>query len=269
MIAAIFAASALGFAAPKSNVPAKPKLLALRGGGISTDVLLNSQVGLIALTGLQGWLAPVSTLKMYGKKDPSPAESTFTRVVSGANIMAAAVMIAAKTSLEAAVVTAAIAWALAIVPNVALFEQFEVPKPPLVGFVAIMLGIGGAAATGLLPAGIAFNIVVPLFLIAISIYEIVAQDQNLAMYKMPEGCKPMVKSLMFNFDMTKLAIGAFLVALKVTGKLDLALAAMSATSLLNVVVTALKTSLPIDKAGLIFWAVIQSAIGGLALMNGM
>ncbi len=44
---------------------------------------------------------------------------------------------------------------------------------------------------------------------------------------------------------------------------------MSATSLLNVVVTALKPSLPIDKGGIIFWAVIQSVIGGLALMNGM
>lgn len=269
MFAAIVAASALGFSAPKTSLPAKPKLLALRGGSVSTDVLFNSQAALIGLTGLQGWLAPVSTLQMYGKKEVSDAESTFVRVLSGMNIMACATMIAAKTSLDTAVATCAIAWSLAIVGNVALFEKFDVPKPPIVGFVLFSLAVGAAAAMGVLPAAWAFNIIVPFLLIAVSIGEIVAQPQTLAAFKMPSTCSTMVKSLQFSFDMTKGAVGALLLAYKITGKLGLGLAAMCATLLVNVVVSALKYApeTGVDKAGLVVWGVLQTAIGTMAYLN--
>ena len=73
---------------------------------------------------------------------------------------------------------------------------------------------------------------------------------------------------MFNFDMTKLAVGAFLMALKVTGKPGLGLAAMCATLLLNVAVTAVKASeTGVAKGGLVVWAVLQGAIGTLAYLN--
>ena len=235
---------------------------------ISTEILYNGQLALTALTGFQGWLLPVDTLKMYGKAEVSDAESVFVRVLSGMNIMLGAVMIAAKTSLAAAVTTCAIAWSLAICANVAIFEKFEVPKPPLIGFIVGMGGIGATAALGILPAAWAFNIVVPFFLIAVSISEIFGQEQVLATYKMPGKCSPLVKSLLFNFDMTKLAVGVFLMALKVTGKPGLGLAAMCATLLLNVAATAVKASeTGVAKGGLVVWAVLQGAIGTLAYLN--
>ena len=78
---------------PKSNLPAldtrKSNLLALRGGGVvSTEVLYNTQAGLLMLTGFQGLLVPVNTLEMYGLK-AADAESAWMRVVSGMNLVAA------------------------------------------------------------------------------------------------------------------------------------------------------------------------------------
>jgi hypothetical protein len=262
------ALTALAFSGPQSKGPALAKSLALRGGGVSTDVLYNSQLGLTLLTGLQGWLAPVSTLEMYGKKDVSAEESTFVRVLSGMNVVAAATLVAAKTSLDAAVTTCALAWALAISYNIPIFEKFDVPKPPLVSFIVLMGAAGAAAGQGLLPAKWAFYFVVPLFLIAISVGELLQQDKVLDMYNMPGKCTPLVKSLMLNFDMTKLAVGLFLLTTKITGKTGLGLAAMSATILANVVLTALKAEdTGVEKGGLIFWGVVQAAIGTLAYLN--
>ena len=39
MLAAVVCSAALGFTAPKTHLPAKPKLLVLRGGGVPTDAL--------------------------------------------------------------------------------------------------------------------------------------------------------------------------------------------------------------------------------------
>lgn len=264
------ALTALSFSAPESKaVPtlAKPKLFALRGGGVvSTDLLYNSQIGLLALTGLQGWLAPVSTLEMYGKKAATDGESAFLRVVSGMNVVVVATMLAAKTSLDTAVTTCALAWALAICYNVPVFEKFDVAKPPLVGFIVFMGAVGAAAAQGLLPAAWTFNFVVPFMLIAVSIAEICAPQAVLDAYKMPTG-SPLLKQLMFNFDMSKIAIGLFLVTAKMTGKTGLGLVAMSATILLNVVLSALKPDTGVEKGGLLFWGVVQAAIGALAYLN--
>ena len=73
---------------------------------------------------------------------------------------------------------------------------------------------------------------------------------------------------MLNFDMTKLAVGLFLLTTKITGKTGLGLAAMSATILANVILTALKAEdTGVEKGGLIFWGVVQAAIGTLAYLN--
>ena len=87
------AKSSVAVSAPKSNLPAldtrKSNLLALRGGGVvSTEVLYNTQAGLLMLTGFQGLLVPVNTLEMYGLKS-ADAESAWMRVVSGMNLVAA------------------------------------------------------------------------------------------------------------------------------------------------------------------------------------
>jgi hypothetical protein len=87
------AKSSVAVSAPKSNLPAldtrKSNLLALRGGGVvSTEVLYNTQAGLLMLTGFQGLLVPMNTLEMYGLK-AADAESAWMRVVSGMNLVAA------------------------------------------------------------------------------------------------------------------------------------------------------------------------------------
>ena len=65
----------------------------------------------------------------------------------------------------------------------------------------------------------------------------------------------------------QMAIGAFLLTIKLTGKNGLGLAAMSAALLVNIGITALNKEADVDKAGLIFWGVMQAAIGGLAFLN--
>ena len=85
MLAPLFALSALGFSSPDSKVgPA----LKLRGGGVSTDALYKSTAYLNALVGLQGFLAPKSTIEMYGPTDLSEPETFQLRALSGVQVMA-------------------------------------------------------------------------------------------------------------------------------------------------------------------------------------
>ena len=65
----------------------------------------------------------------------------------------------------------------------------------------------------------------------------------------------------------QMAIGAFLLTLKLTGKTGLGLAAMCATLLVSVGITALNKETAVDKASLAFWGVMQAVIGGLAFLN--
>ena len=87
---ALLALSA-GFSAPQSTskLPAlsNSKLLALRGGGISTEALYNTVIGINGVTAFQGWLAPKKTMEMYGVADMAPAESVFLRTLSGMNFV--------------------------------------------------------------------------------------------------------------------------------------------------------------------------------------
>ena len=87
---ALLALSA-GFSAPHSTskLPAlsNSKLLALRGGGISTEALYNTVIGINGVTAFQGWLAPKKTMEMYGVADMAPAESVFLRTLSGMNFV--------------------------------------------------------------------------------------------------------------------------------------------------------------------------------------
>ena len=72
-----------GFSAPNS------KLLALRGGGVSTDALTTTWAALNTVSGLQGWVAPKSTAEAYGIKDLSEQESFFLRANCGMSIVLA------------------------------------------------------------------------------------------------------------------------------------------------------------------------------------
>lgn len=65
------------------------KLLALRGGGVSNEQLINSMAGLYIITGLQGWLAPKTTLSQYGVSEITETESAYLRILSGMNVVMA------------------------------------------------------------------------------------------------------------------------------------------------------------------------------------
>ena len=65
----------------------------------------------------------------------------------------------------------------------------------------------------------------------------------------------------------QMAIGAFLLTLKLTGKTGLGLAAMCAGFLVNIAIVLSGPDYAGDKAGLAFWAVLQATLGGLAFMN--
>ena len=202
-----FVTSALAFSAPKSNLPAlatpKSNLLALRGGGVvSTDVLYNTQAGLIMLTGLQGWLAPVNTLEMYGVKSATDGETAWLRVVSGMNVVLAVTMVAAQTGLDTAVTACALAFAFAVCYNVPVLEKFGVEAGQLAGFVVVLGAVGELARRGIMPASWAFNFMVFGLLIAGSVADRLVPQQIMDMYKMPAPTA-LMKSLFMNFSLTK------------------------------------------------------------------
>ena len=66
----------------------------------------------------------------------------------------------------------------------------------------------------------------------------------------------------------QLSVGLFLLVSKMTGKKGLGLVASSASTVVNVAMTAARApTVGLEKGGLAFWGVMNSAIALLALMN--
>jgi hypothetical protein len=270
MIAQMLALSAVGFTVPNSaGQAARPdKLLALRGGGVSTDVLYNTIIGLNVMVGLQGWLTPKTTMEMYGPKEISESETAFLRVLSGLNLVAGVTMISASTDIDKAASVALTGWALSTAANVPLLEKLGAPKGPLVGTVTVLGVLGELARQGKISGDLAHKIVAA-FLIPVSILEITPKGQEavLDQFGMPKA-SPLAKSLLSNFSFTKLSVGLFLLVSKMTGKKGLGLVASSASTVVNVAMTAARApTVGLEKGGLAFWGVMNSAIALLALMN--
>jgi hypothetical protein len=259
MLAPFVALSALGFTA-------EPKLLALRGGGVSTDVLYNSFEALNILVGMQGWLAPKCTMAQYGPEDISEEESAYLRVLSSYNVVAGVTMIAAQTNLKSAYSTSLLAWALATSANVAVLEKLKMPKGPVIGSVAVFAAIGELARQGKIDAEIAGKFLLAL-LIPLSVGEIVSPKTTLDAFgtKQPSA---LTKSLFENFAFTKLNTGLLLLVTKLTGKRGLGLAAFSAGNFVNTIKTLTRAKkVGLAAPGLAVWSVLSGTIGLLAYKN--
>jgi hypothetical protein len=263
MLAPLFALSALGFSSPDSKVgPA----LKLRGGGVSTDALYKSTAYLNALVGLQGFLAPKSTIEMYGPTDLSEPETFQLRALSGVQVMAGVTMFAGEYDVSKATSAAWIGWALATCANIPMLEKVGAKKEPIVATVSIFLALGELTRLGKLDEGLSSKILAAL-LIPLSAFEIFDQDAVLKPFGMPES-SPLSKSLFENFSFTKMATGLLLLTSKTTGKKSLGLAAAAGATLANCVKTITRADkVGLKKSGLAVWAVLQGAIALLALKN--
>lgn len=265
---ALAALSAVGFSATQSKLPALPnsKLLALRGGSISTDALYDAVIGINGIVAFQGWLAPKKTIEMYGVSDLSPAETVFLRTLSGIQLASAATMIAAKADVDKAILVCWTAWILASSANVPLLETISTPKGPVIVTIGVFAAVAGLTAAGVISTDVSGYILAAL-LIPLSILEILQPQAIFDGYGLPTP-SPLVKSLFENFSFTKLALGLFLVVSKLTGKTGLGLAALAGCTGLNCIKTITRAdSVGLAKPGLIVWTVLQSAIAALAYMN--
>jgi hypothetical protein len=269
MLAPLLALS-LGFSSPQSKLPAPAlpdsKLLALRGGGISTDALYNTVIGITAAVGFQGWLAPKKTMEMYGVADMSTTESVFLRTLSSENVAAAVTLIAVKTDVEKAVLVGWIAWILACTANVPLFETINTPSGPVIATIGVFSAVAGLAATGIISMDVAGYILLA-GLVPMSILETISPQAIFDSYGLPKP-SPLVKSLFENFSFTKLALGACLLVTKMTGKAGLGLAALAAVNAVNCLKTLTRADeVGLAKPGLIVWTVFQSAVAAMAYLN--
>jgi hypothetical protein len=266
---ALLALSA-GFSGPHSTskLPAlsNSKLLALRGGGISTEALYNTVIGINGVTAFQGWLAPKKTMEMYGVADMSPAESVFLRTLSGMNFVSVVTMIAAKADVDKAILVCWTAWILACTANMPLLEAIGSPTGPVIGTIGVFAAVAGLAAKGIISTDVSYYILATL-LIGLSAFEIVSPKTIFEGYGLPSP-SPLVMSLFENFSFTKIALGLFLVVSKLTGKTGLGLAALAGCAALNCIKTIARAdSVGLAKPGLIVWTVLQSAVAALAYIN--
>jgi hypothetical protein len=163
---AIIALSA-GFTAPNS------KLLALRGGGVSTDALSKTWVALNTVAGLQGWVAPKSTAEAYGIKDLSEQESFCLRANCGMSLVLAATMIAAENDIDQAASVCWLAWTISCFANVPLLERLGTDKAPVAACAALFGVIGELTRRGKMDAELSAKIL-NFMLIGVSSAEIFA-----------------------------------------------------------------------------------------------
>jgi hypothetical protein len=263
-------ALAVGFSAPQSKLPAPAladsKLLALRGGGISTDALYNTVIGITGAVGFQGWLAPKKTIEMYGVADMSTTESVFLRTLSSMNVATAVTLIAAKTDVEKAFLVGWIAWILASTANVPMFDAIGTPSGPVIVTIGVFSAVAGLAATGTISMDVAGYILLA-GLVPMSIFEAISPKAIFDGYGLPQP-SPLVKSLFENFSFTKLALGSCLLVTKLTGKPGLGLAAFASVSAVNCIKTLTRADdVGLAKPGLIVWTVFMSAVAAMAYLN--
>jgi hypothetical protein len=265
---ALFASSALSFNVATSNLlslrgggggVAPSNLLSLRGGGVSNDQLVDAMAGLYIVVGLQGWLAPKKTMEMYGPKELSPNEVSMLRILSSYQVASGITMLADS---KAAASVGFISWALATCANVPAIEQGGTSAKGAIGFIPVLGALGELTRQGKLDAALSGKIL--NFMLISAVGEVIAQQKTLEAFDMPNA-SPLAKSLFENFSFTKISTGLFLLVSKVTGKRGLGLAAANGATVLNVVKTLARADkVGLQKPGLIFWGVLQSAIAAVA-----
>jgi hypothetical protein len=243
------------------------KLLALRGGGVTNDQLINLMGGLAIVQGMAGWIAPKKTMAPYGIKEMTNEEMGFLRFLMGINVVSGVTMFADEST---AVPTCLTAWALSTTANVPLMETFEIPPPkaPIFGSIAVFGVLGELARQGKIGDDIAFNILTVL-LVPLSMAEIAAPQAPLDAFGVAKP-STLGKSLFENFSFTKMSTGLFVLVSKLTGKKGLGLAASCAGNSLNCIKTITRAdAVGISKPGLIVWTALQTAVAVMAYKNEM
>lgn len=244
---------------------AESKALALRGGAVETETLINGLATLNILQGSAGWLAPKTIMDSYGVKDMSAEETAYLRFLMGINVVAGVTMIADEASAASACL---LAWGVSTAANVPLLETLGAKKGAVITTVALFCGLGELARQGKISSDIVGNILA-LLLIPVSAFEIVSPKTITEQYGIGEQ-SALGASLMENFSFSKIATGAFLLVGKLTGKRGLGLAAACGINAVNCIKTMTRSDkIGIKKGGLIFWTALSVAIGGLAYMNEM
>ena len=266
MFAALLVVAA--FCAPSAfSAPPRSKVLALRGGGVSNDRLLNTMAGLLIVPGLQGWYAPKKTAEMYGLKDISDEEIFFLRALQGITVVQGVTMLAAAESdLAQAAIVCLFGQAMATTANIALLEKLEVKTGPVIGCIALFGAVAELARRGVIAADLGSNI--NTIWLLLSVFEMIKPQPVLDAFLGKREASALSKSMFQNFSWVKVNTGLFLLVGKITGKRGLGVAAAAASNTLNVIATCTRAGkIGVKKGGLIFWGVVSGTIALLAFKN--
>jgi hypothetical protein len=263
LASSLISALALGFHAPDS------KLLALRGGAVSTEALSTTLSGLNIVTGTFGFVAPKTNLAGYGmaEKDFTPDVKCFMRCLALGQIVNGATLVAAETDADKATTVSLTGMALLLLAAVPGFEDMDVPKGPISAWIVVLAALGKLSREGKLDATLAAKIS-GLFQIVTSVQEIVKPSMTYDVYKMPTP-SALGEMLLQGFAWNKLGNGLFVLLGKTTGK-SLGLAVTCAAAAANCFKMGIGDTCEkagVEKAGPLAWGVVQAAIGLLAYQN--
>lgn len=251
----------------KSNLPTLPRPLSAFGvkghsstltirGGASTDQVINAVGYILFFTGIQGWLAPQSTLEAYGAEHVTEEDKSFVRILSSMNGVAGATLLASESAATSVCFTG---WTLATMANTPAIENLSVKKGPFIGTIAVFGILSELHRQGKISSSLALKIL-SVLLIG-SVVEIVNPKPILESFGVSLPT-PLIKSLFRNFSFTKLSIGLYLLVGELTGKRGLGFSAAMAASVVNILKTiTIKEEVGVKLPGLIVWAVLLTAAG--------
>lgn len=248
------------------------QLLQLRGGAdnlLSTATLANTLAALMLLSGATAYISPTGNIAKYAPTAVADdASCAFMRINAALQVVAGATIIAAQHSLDAAVATSFTGLAIALLAATPGFEKLGMPKEPLAVWVFAMAALGKLAREGTISSDLALKISVGIGAVT-STQELLYPKLTFDAYKMPPP-SAVAKIIFDNFVWLKLGLAGFLFAIYKTGKLEMGLVALSATTVTAIVkflATGQSAAAGIKTEGMAFWAILMSAIGGLAYTN--
>lgn len=261
MLAPIVLISALGF-----NAAPNTKLLALRGGAIGTDALIDAYSALNILTGTSAWVAPKTNLAMYGASDTKDVDVFFMRSVAALQIALGAALIAGKADFNKAALMFVYGHAIQVFAAWPIGEKLNVPGGGLIGSAVMLVALGELTRLGVLSPSQLWNVAI-FFYVGVSVAETFMQKATLDAFGIT-GTTALTKFLFNSYSAVKFQLGLFLLVSKVTGKQGLGLLAALGVGILNCVKAILSArETGFSKSGPLAWIGVQTVIGMLAYMS--
>jgi len=260
MFAPLVLVSALGFNAATDTKP----LLALRGGTLSTNALVDTFSTINVISGTSAWLAPRKSLEMYGAPSAQDVDVFFIRSIGALQIALGAALTAGKTDVNTASLVFFYGHLFQCLAAIPIVEKLNVPTAGLIGSGVVIAALAELTRLGVLKPSHLTNIAI-VFHGLISLSEIFMPTAVLDAFGFTEGTA-LTKFLMGSYSTAKLQLGAFLLASKLTGKPGLGLLAVTAVGVANCV-KGLLTEAGIGKEGPLGWIGVQGTLGLLAYMS--